>query len=66
MTGAQKTKTVNETLLDVPIKVINVGLESFAQELAQHGVEAVQITVSDSSDRVAQASNAPSAAKKAS
>ncbi len=38
-----KTKTVNETLLDVPIKVINLGLESFVQELTQNGVEAVQV-----------------------
>ncbi len=31
--------TVNKTLLDAPVKVINVGLESFALELAQNGVE---------------------------
>lgn len=36
-------KTVNETLLDRPLKVINLGLESFARELAQGGVEVVQV-----------------------
>ena len=37
------TKTVNETLLDAPIKVINLGLESFAQDLARNGVEVVHL-----------------------
>ena len=37
------TKTVNETLLDAPMKVINVGLESFAQDLSRHGVEVVHL-----------------------
>ena len=37
------TKTVNETLLDVPVKVINVGLESFAEDLARNGVEVVHL-----------------------
>ena len=37
------TKTVNETLLDTPIKVINLGLESFAQDLARNGVEVVHL-----------------------
>ena len=34
---------VKETLLDVPMKVVNVGLESFARELTQNGVEVVHV-----------------------
>jgi FdrA protein len=36
-------KSVNETLLNVLIKVINVGLESFARELTQNGVATVHV-----------------------
>ena len=31
------------TLLDRPLKVINVGLESFARELEAQGIEVVQV-----------------------
>jgi hypothetical protein len=34
---------INETLLDVPLKVVNLGLESFALELTQQGVEVVHV-----------------------
>ena len=37
------TKTVNETLLDAPMKVINLGLESFADDLSRNGVEVVHV-----------------------
>ena len=37
------TKTVKETLLVSPVKVINVGLESFAEDLARNGVEVVHL-----------------------
>ncbi len=30
-------------LLEAPLKVINIGLESFAQDLERHGVEVVQV-----------------------
>ncbi len=30
-------------LLEEPLKVINIGLESFAEELKQQGVETVQV-----------------------
>jgi FdrA protein len=32
-----------DTLLDAPLKVINVGLEGFARELDQQGVEVIQV-----------------------
>lgn len=31
------------TLLDAPLKVINVGLESFARELRTQGVEVIDV-----------------------
>jgi len=34
---------INETLLDVPLKVVNLGLESFALELTQQGVEVIHV-----------------------
>ena len=37
------TETVNDTLLDAPLKVINLGLESFAEDLARSGVEVVHL-----------------------
>ncbi len=37
------TKSVNETLLDAPMKVVNVGLESFARELTRNGAEVVPV-----------------------
>ena len=37
------TDDVNETLLNVPVKVVNLGLESFARELARRGVEVVHV-----------------------
>ena len=37
------SKTVNETLLDAPLKVINLGLESFAQDLSRNGVEVLHV-----------------------
>ena len=30
-------------LLEQPLKVINIGLESFARDLERHGVEVVQV-----------------------
>lgn len=32
-----------DTLLDAPLKVINIGLEGFARELDQQGVEVIQV-----------------------
>ena len=36
-------KNVNQTLLNVPMKVVNVGLESFARELTQNGVAVAHV-----------------------
>jgi len=32
-----------ETLLNTPLKVVNIGLEGFARELRQQGVEVIQV-----------------------
>ncbi len=34
---------IKETLLDAPLKVVNLGLESFALELTQQGIEVVHV-----------------------
>ncbi len=34
---------INETLLNADLKVVNLGLESFALELTQQGVEVVHV-----------------------
>ena len=34
---------IDKTLLNAPMKVVNLGLESFAEELAQQGVEVVHV-----------------------
>lgn len=39
-----------EALLRGPLKVVNVGLESFARDLAQQGVEVVQVEWSPPAD----------------
>jgi len=31
------------TLLDEPLKIINIGLEGFARELKQQGIEVIQV-----------------------
>ena len=37
------SKLENNDLLEEPLKVINIGLEGFAEELKQQGVETVQV-----------------------
>ena len=37
------TKPTTGTLLDEPLKVVNIGLEGFASELKQQGVEVIQV-----------------------
>jgi hypothetical protein len=37
------TDEIGESLLNAPLKVVNLGLESFARELAQQGVEVVHV-----------------------
>ena len=37
------SEEINETLLDAPLKVVNLGLEDFALELARNGVEVVHV-----------------------
>ncbi len=39
----EKKKSVNDTLLDSPVRVINLGLKSFAEELALCGVEVIHV-----------------------
>ena len=36
-------ETKTGTLLDDPLKVVNIGLEGFASELKQQGVEVIQV-----------------------
>ncbi len=47
MRGNEERKTVNgrkiDTLLDEPLKVINIGLEGFARELDEQGVEVTHL-----------------------
>ena len=37
------TDTVRETLLEQPLKIINLGLEGFAEELERQGVAVVHV-----------------------
>jgi len=37
------SKSEINDLLDEPLKVINIGLEGFAEELNQQGVETIQV-----------------------
>ncbi len=41
--GKTMSEETPNSLLDRPIKVINVGLEGFSRELAQQGVPVVQV-----------------------
>lgn len=34
---------INETLLDKPLRVVNLGLEGFARELAEQGTQVIQV-----------------------
>jgi len=37
------SETEIKTLLDAPLKVVNIGLEGFASELDAQGVEVIQV-----------------------
>jgi FdrA protein len=39
----KEPKNATADLLNTPLRVINVGLEGFARELAEQGVEVVQL-----------------------
>lgn len=34
---------INETLLDKPLRVVNLGLEGFADELAEQGTQVIDV-----------------------
>jgi FdrA protein len=39
----EMSKSAIQKLLEEPLKVVNVGLEGFARELNQQGVEVIQV-----------------------
>jgi hypothetical protein len=43
MEGHTMSDEIDTSLLNAPLKVVNLGLESFAEELAQQGVEVVHV-----------------------
>jgi FdrA protein len=43
MATNEMSKSAIKKLLEEPLKVVNVGLEGFARELNQQGVEVIQV-----------------------